>query len=107
MTSRNQSRMSSDKKQDSETMVHVDHAVDQHPPAPQGSELPFWKQPELRKLYGMMVFLFLGSTTLGYDGSLLNGLQTMESWRNCKENTPSPSHCHLSEKRTRWKKETS
>jgi MFS family permease len=77
--------MSSDKKQDSESMVHVDHAMDQYPVAPQGSELPFWKQPELRKLYGMMVFLFLGSTTLGYDGSLLNGLQTMDSWRTCKE----------------------
>lgn len=52
--------------------------------APQGSTLPFWKQTELRKLYGMMLFLFLGSTTLGYDGSLLNGLQTMDSWQECK-----------------------
>lgn len=50
---------------------------------PQGSTLPFWKQTELRKLYGMMFFLFLGSTTLGYDGSLLNGLQTMDTWQSC------------------------
>ncbi|KAH4801924.1 hypothetical protein HBH61_188250 [Parastagonospora nodorum] len=42
---------------------------------------PWYKQPELRKLYLMMPFLFLGSTTLGYDGSLLNGLQTMPAWK--------------------------
>jgi len=44
---------------------------------------PWYKQPELRKLYLMMPFLFLGSTTLGYDGSLLNGLKTMPAWREC------------------------
>lgn len=44
---------------------------------------PWYKQPELRKLYFMMPFLFLGSTTLGYDGSLLNGLQTMPAWKEC------------------------
>jgi hypothetical protein len=47
-------------------------------------ERPWYKQPELRKLYLMMPFLFLGSTTLGYDGSLLNGLQTMPAWKECK-----------------------
>lgn len=52
--------------------------------APRGSELPWWKQQNLRQLYLMMPFLFLGSTTLGYDGSLLNGLQTMQTWRDCK-----------------------
>lgn len=59
----------------------IDSARENH--VPQGSTLPFWKQTELRKLYGMMLFLFLGSTTLGYDGSLLNGLQTMDSWQEC------------------------
>jgi hypothetical protein len=49
-----------------------------------GSEVPWWKQQMLRRLYFMMPFLFLGSTTLGYDGSLLNGLQTMDSWQDCK-----------------------
>ncbi|OAK94160.1 general substrate transporter [Phaeosphaeriaceae sp. SRC1lsM3a] len=43
---------------------------------------PWYRQPELRKLYLMMPFLFLGSTTLGYDGSLLNGLQTMPAWKD-------------------------
>lgn len=51
---------------------------------PKGSALPIWQQKGLRQLYGMMVFLFLGSTTLGYDGSLLNGLQTMDTWQTCK-----------------------
>ncbi|KAH7120354.1 general substrate transporter [Dactylonectria estremocensis] len=66
-----------------ETQVdHVDSFRGHDDQVPQGSTLPIWKQTELRKLYGMMVFLFLGSTTLGYDGSLLNGLQTMDSWQN-------------------------
>ena len=46
-------------------------------------EQPWHRQPELRKLYMMFPFLFLGSTTLGYDGSLLNGLQTMQAWQEC------------------------
>ncbi|KAL4996727.1 general substrate transporter [Aspergillus recurvatus] len=42
----------------------------------------WWKHAGLRKLYVMMPILFLGSTINGYDGSLLNGLQTMRPWRN-------------------------
>lgn len=42
---------------------------------------PWYRQPELRKLYLNLGFLFLASSTLGYDGSLLNGLQTMNSWQ--------------------------
>jgi MFS family permease len=44
----------------------------------------WWKDPGLRKLYVMMPVLFLGSTINGYDGSLLNGLQTMVPWQTCK-----------------------
>lgn len=47
-------------------------------------EVTWWKHPGLRKLYLMMPVLFLGSTINGYDGSLLNGLQTMEPWQACK-----------------------
>lgn len=43
----------------------------------------WWKNPGLRKLYAMMPIFFLGSTLTGYDGSLLNGLQTMPPWQNC------------------------
>ena len=44
----------------------------------------WWKDAGLRKLYTMMPILFLGSTINGYDGSLLNGLQTMVPWQTCK-----------------------
>ncbi|KAL4930266.1 sugar porter family MFS transporter [Aspergillus undulatus] len=44
------------------------------------SPLPWYQQPRLRQLYLMMVILFLASTSLGYDASLLNGLQTMDTW---------------------------
>lgn len=43
----------------------------------------WYRHPGLRKLYIMMPILFLGATTNGYDGSLLNGLQTMNSWQTC------------------------
>lgn len=68
-----------------ESVVNHDHVeIVGRSDTPKGSDLPFWKQKELRKLYGMLMFLFFGSTTLGYDGSLLNALQTMDSWQNCK-----------------------
>ncbi|TDZ37475.1 Lactose permease [Colletotrichum spinosum] len=70
------------KQSESHGADHVDIAYDRPLQPPEGSPLPWHKQPELRKLYFMMVFLFLGSTTLGYDGSLLNGLQTMQSWQS-------------------------
>lgn len=47
-------------------------------------DIHWWKQKGLRQLYLLMPFLFLGSTTLGYDGSLLNGLQAMPTWKDCE-----------------------
>ncbi|KAK3052456.1 hypothetical protein LTR09_006310 [Extremus antarcticus] len=44
-------------------------------------EVKWWKSPGLRTLYMMMPILFLGSTVNGYDGSLLNGLQTSKQWQ--------------------------
>jgi hypothetical protein len=63
--------------------VETTHAGDEH----HGTkfdipEVTWWKEPGLRHLYLMMPILFLGSTINGYDGSLLNGLQTMEQWRS-------------------------
>lgn len=54
---------------------------------PTSMEVPrvtWWKHRGLRKLYPMMPILFLGSTINGYDGSLLNGLQTMTPWQDCR-----------------------
>lgn len=48
----------------------------------------WWREPGLRKLYLMMPILFLGATINGYDGSLLNGLQTMDPWQECTRQPP-------------------
>ncbi|KAF3027577.1 hypothetical protein E8E12_000042, partial [Didymella heteroderae] len=45
-------------------------------------DVTWWKDPGLRRLYAMMPIFFLGSTLTGYDGSLLNGLQTMRPWQD-------------------------
>ncbi|KAL4964608.1 uncharacterized protein BDV14DRAFT_209220 [Aspergillus stella-maris] len=50
----------------------------EHVELPNGSS----KHSGLRRLYIMMPILFPGSTIDGYDGSLLNGLQTMPPWRD-------------------------
>lgn len=52
----------------------------------------WWKDGGLRRLYCMMPILFLGSTINGYDGSLLNGLQTMEPWQECEFMTDQRVH---------------
>lgn len=44
----------------------------------------WYKDHGLRKLYLMMPLLLIGSTINGYDGSLLNGLQTMVPWQDCE-----------------------
>lgn len=57
----------------------------QHPAAELAvPKVTWYKEPGLRKLYCMMPIFFLGSTLTGYDGSLLNGLQTMQPWQQCK-----------------------
>lgn len=53
--------------------------VDGHPQL-EIPEVTWYKSRGLRHLYLMMPILFLGSTINGYDGSLLNGLQTMNQW---------------------------
>ena len=52
----------------------------------------WYKDPGLRKLYILMPILFLGATTNGYDGSLLNGLQTMNQWQTCNEALNDTNH---------------
>ncbi|KAI5240509.1 hypothetical protein E4T42_08352, partial [Aureobasidium subglaciale] len=53
--------------------------VDQSPS--HDHQVTWYKDAGLRKLYLMMPILFLGATTNGYDGSLLNGLQAMDPWQ--------------------------
>ncbi|KAJ5934368.1 hypothetical protein N7466_003915 [Penicillium verhagenii] len=54
----------------------------------------WWKQPALRRLYMGMPILMLAATINGYDGSLLNGLQTMTAWQSYFDN-PSGSRLGL------------
>ncbi|KAH8697787.1 general substrate transporter [Talaromyces proteolyticus] len=77
--------------------VNADH--DEHSSQAPHSTMPvsnvtWYKHPGLRKLYAMMPILFLGSTVNGYDGSLLNGLQTMTPWQDYFDN-PSGSRLGL------------
>ena len=62
---------------------HVDSMPD-HQTQIEVPEVTWYKDPGLRKLYLMMPLLFLGATINGYDGSLLNGLQTMDPWQDCR-----------------------
>lgn len=73
----------SEKEEGSATMATEAVLADNPPDTPVGADVHWWQQPNLRNLYLLMPFLFLGSTTLGYDGSLVNGLQTMPSWQEC------------------------
>lgn len=55
--------------------------------APAALDVPavtWYKDANLRSLYMRMPILMLCCTINGYDGSLLNGLQTMDQWQACK-----------------------
>lgn len=46
---------------------------------------PWYKKPNLRRLYFFLVPAVLGvEMTSGYDGSVLNGLQAVGPWLECK-----------------------
>jgi hypothetical protein len=46
--------------------------------------VPWYKKPNLRFLYLCLVPAALGvEMTTGYDGSVLNGLQAVETWQTC------------------------
>ena len=46
---------------------------------------PWYQKPNLRRLYFFLVPAVLGvEMTSGYDGSILNGLQAVGPWLNCR-----------------------
>lgn len=50
-----------------------------------GREFPkktWYKDPALRKTYLCLIFVVLTSATNGYDGSIVNALQLMDSWKD-------------------------
>ncbi|OJJ07877.1 hypothetical protein ASPVEDRAFT_47069 [Aspergillus versicolor CBS 583.65] len=42
----------------------------------------WWKNPGMRKTYICLMFVVLTSATNGYDGSMMNGLQTLLIWQD-------------------------
>lgn len=59
--------------------------------APRFEKVTWYKEPHLRKLYFMSIFLLVGSATTGYDGMLLNTSQQMDFW---KEYFPEYTNAH-------------
>lgn len=81
--------MESYKPSNKATATDLVETVESEPQHGFEDDLHWWQQPGLRRLYLLMPFLWLGSTTLGYDGSLLNGLQSLPTWTDCE-------HTHVS-----------
>lgn len=63
------------------TKEHPDYL--EEPPHLEVPRVTWYKHAGLRSLYIRMPILMLCATINGYDGSLLNGLQTIENWRAC------------------------
>lgn len=52
-----------------------------------GREFPavtWYKDPALRRTYICLMFVILTSATNGYDGSMINGLQSLQYWQECE-----------------------
>jgi MFS family permease len=49
--------------------------------APNFEKVTWYKEPHLRQLYFLSIFLLIGSATTGYDGMLLNTSQQMDYWK--------------------------
>lgn len=43
--------------------------------------VPWWRRKNLRKLYFYIVILILSNTANGFDGSMMNGLQSLSYWQ--------------------------
>ncbi|KAI6778541.1 Lactose permease-like protein [Emericellopsis cladophorae] len=62
----------------SSAVDNLEHAREQ---APNFDKVTWYKEPHLRKLYFLSIFLLVGSATTGYDGMLLNTSQQMDAWK--------------------------
>jgi sugar porter (SP) family MFS transporter len=59
--------------------------------APRFEKVTWYREPHLRKLYFLTIFLLVGSATTGYDGMLVNTSQQMDDW---KEYLPQSANDH-------------
>lgn len=51
--------------------------------------LPFYKRPNLLSLYLRIIpGCLIPAVTLGFDAAMMNGLQAVPSWDNCKQQQP-------------------
>lgn len=49
--------------------------------APRFEKVTWYKEPHLRKLYFLSIFLLIASATTGYDGMMVNTSQQMNNWK--------------------------
>jgi sugar porter (SP) family MFS transporter len=49
--------------------------------APRFEKVTWYKEPHLRKLYFLSLFLLIASATTGYDGMMVNTSQQMDNWK--------------------------
>lgn len=49
--------------------------------APRFEKVTWYKEPHLRKLYFLSIFLLIASATTGYDGMMVNTSQQMDIWK--------------------------
>lgn len=49
--------------------------------APRFEKVTWYKEPHLRKLYFLSIFLMIASATTGYDGMMVNTSQQMDKWK--------------------------
>lgn len=57
------------------------HVDIQHADAPEFEKVTWYKEPQLRKLYFLCIFLLVASATTGYDGMMVNTSQQMNKWK--------------------------
>lgn len=58
----------------------IENEEDVHAGQPQFEKVVWWREPHLRKLYFMSIFLFIASATTGYDGQMVNTSEQMDAW---------------------------
>ncbi|KAF4985673.1 hypothetical protein FDECE_16396 [Fusarium decemcellulare] len=49
--------------------------------APRFEKVIWYKEPHLRRLYSLIIFLLIASATTGYDGMMVNTSQQMDKWK--------------------------
>ncbi|KAF5025770.1 hypothetical protein F66182_2103 [Fusarium sp. NRRL 66182] len=50
--------------------------------APRFEKVIWYKEPHLRRLYTIIIFLLIASATTGYDGMMVNTSQQMDRWKD-------------------------